>query len=1851
MKGNLLRIFISVFICLNAGIIFAQNVDDYRSKASGNWHDPSIWEKYNGSTWESAIEYPTQANGTITIRSGHTVTLYSPVIIDQTVVEPGGSLILSGSTLTINDGTDIDLEIYGNLQHNSGSSIAGSGQVRINSGSSTMDWNGGTINSLNLTVNGILNIATTNEKNLNNATITNSGTINWYGGNIRGGNSTFSNSGYNSQFNIQCNASFEATNGALTLQNNGTINKTSAGTTSFKNGGILNNSGTVNVQSGTLDLASGGTQSGSFVISSGATLSFSNGMHQLNSTIFSGNGTIQISGATVNASNASFQSGTTLNLASGTLGGTSATISGTMNWTGGTITSLSLNVTGQLNISGASDKFIINNARLTNQGTITWSGTGSIKGGLGATIDNNTTFNIQSDTLFTAESGGALTLQNNGTINKTSAGTTSFKNGGILNNSGTINVRSGTLDLASGGTQSGSFVISSGATLSFSNGMHQLNSTIFSGNGTIQISGATVNASNASFQSGTTLNLAVGTLSGTSATINGTMNWTGGNISSISSLTIGTTGTLNIGGSNDKGFNGTLYNNGNIIISGTGGLIASLVSVIENRSSGVIDIQNDASFSQLDTNYCFMINNAGTLKKTNGTGTANFNTKVELHNDGVVQVEKGTINLSGGGTNNGTISVSSGAVLAFGGAYSMSSSSSVSGSGTINFNYNTISIGGRYRFDGIMNINGGAVEFNSSDTVGTINIVGGHLSGNGVVTIFGGTWTVGNLMNSGTLIVARGATFTINGDSQKSILYGRVLNNMGTIDWKGGNIFCSDISIINSIEANFNIKTDATIINSSTNNFLNYGLITKENSNGETVINIPFYNDSVASVIVSTGILRFACNGTYKGNFTINSNSRIEMDVGISSISLVLGSNISGSGTFAVRGGKTNITGRGTYSVKTTEITGGSLQFALENNVVLTNVISNGGSTTFKNSASIQNLTVNGSVTFDSTFSITNLSINNSNGSFISTCNGDTARITNFTINAGLASFNSPVAISSLTLRNGTLSSNGNVLISGLFNWESGTLSGIGDIDILTGATGTFTQGTKHLQGRNLILENGASVTWIDGNIELADGATIEIGSGASFYGQAQADINGASSGTIINNGVYNHSSNITHFGIPIINNNILNIKSGSLIVENGGTYRGVISVAKGAYIHLSSGDHNFEDGSTITDSGTVYLYGGTALINGYSQGVTISGGARLNNCGRLRGAGKLIINDGFLDWNTNDTLTVSTCINHGNISMESANMILSEATTVYNYGKFFCGTGIVEGSGNFIMEDNSTLGIGHKDGISSSNLLGNLQNTGTRYINPNGNFIYYGGVAQVTGDGLPSIVNGLVIDKISNHVVLSKNTIVSSSLILNAGAIETDTNIITLGTSSSNIGSLTYISGSIMGNFRRWIPATAINNVLFPLGVEETCMPVNISFTSAPTSGGTITATFIQEDPGNKGCPLNDDGVSVVNVGQNGYWRLVTDDGLSGGIYNIDLTATGFYGINNYKLLRILKRSNSESPWVLNGSHVDCTGSNEVPTAHRIGLTGFSEFGIGSPAENPLRFGNPLPILSRITPTSASRKQKLGVHFEGANFINGVSSVNVGDGIKIDSVTFVDSTNLIAYITALPDTGTRFFSVTNNPPGGGKSDSIAFCIFNNPPNAVNLLSPENGDTIELVTPGKPIVFGWTKSIDPDPADTIEYSLNIKGASFDTTIHGIKDTSISIDIMDLLEPDLYSWTVNVTDGIFTVASQDTFKFYITPPTSVVSSDINNPREFKLYQNYPNPFNPVTRITFTLPEKSPVTLKIYDALGREVAVLVSGELPAGRYTEVWDARNFPSGVYFYRLQAGKFSQTKKLLLVK
>ncbi|OGU80826.1 MAG: hypothetical protein A2W11_14205 [Ignavibacteria bacterium RBG_16_35_7] len=99
------------------------------------------------------------------------------------------------------------------------------------------------------------------------------------------------------------------------------------------------------------------------------------------------------------------------------------------------------------------------------------------------------------------------------------------------------------------------------------------------------------------------------------------------------------------------------------------------------------------------------------------------------------------------------------------------------------------------------------------------------------------------------------------------------------------------------------------------------------------------------------------------------------------------------------------------------------------------------------------------------------------------------------------------------------------------------------------------------------------------------------------------------------------------------------------------------------------------------------------------------------------------------------------------------------------------------------------------------------------------------------------------------------------------------------------------------------------------------------------------------------------------------------------------------------------------------------------------------------------------------------------------------------------------------------------------------------------------------------------------------------------------------------------------------------------------PVSDVQQESEPPVEYSLEQNYPNPFNPSTTIKYSIPEEGYIKLAIYDLLGNEIAVLVSGDQRAGNYEVNFTAGNLSSGVYIYRIESSNYKASKKFVLIK
>lgn len=207
----------------------------------------------------------------------------------------------------------------------------------------------------------------------------------------------------------------------------------------------------------------------------------------------------------------------------------------------------------------------------------------------------------------------------------------------------------------------------------------------------------------------------------------------------------------------------------------------------------------------------------------------------------------------------------------------------------------------------------------------------------------------------------------------------------------------------------------------------------------------------------------------------------------------------------------------------------------------------------------------------------------------------------------------------------------------------------------------------------------------------------------------------------------------------------------------------------------------------------------------------------------------------------------------------------------------------------------------------------------------------------------------------------LQANTTIRNTLAMVAN-INCNTFNLTLGTSVTNRGTLNRSSGTIIGSFTRWF-TNATNTAsagLFPVGTATRYAPFTLEYTSAPLTGGRVTVDFSNSNPGNVGLPIVDFGLGFVFIDKTaneGFWRA-TNSTIIGGSFTLTLLLNNFVGVNDFSLLRIIRR-NSSGAWGLQGNPLAPTGSNAAATVVRTGLTTLvGEYTVGGDQSV-----NPLPV------------------------------------------------------------------------------------------------------------------------------------------------------------------------------------------------------------------------------------------------------------------------------------------------
>jgi predicted secreted hydrolase len=236
----------------------------------------------------------------------------------------------------------------------------------------------------------------------------------------------------------------------------------------------------------------------------------------------------------------------------------------------------------------------------------------------------------------------------------------------------------------------------------------------------------------------------------------------------------------------------------------------------------------------------------------------------------------------------------------------------------------------------------------------------------------------------------------------------------------------------------------------------------------------------------------------------------------------------------------------------------------------------------------------------------------------------------------------------------------------------------------------------------------------------------------------------------------------------------------------------------------------------------------------------------------------------------------------------------------------------------------------------------------------------------------------------------------------------------------------------------------------------------------------------------------------------------------------------------------------------------------------------------------------------------------------------------------------------------------TYFWEGSCSVHGTVDGDSVSGTAF------AELLHIYRDPSITVVTPNGGEAWDGEEAVawrlnNPDDGNPLTYDVSYSadsGNSFMPIVAGIIDTSYLWDVSGLTPGDGYLLKIvgySIDSTVVGIDYSDT-TFSIVLPTAVSEARPLEETSYELLQNYPNPFNPETKILFQLPEASQVVMKVYNTRGQEIRLLVDAQYEAGFHSLRWDGRDnygisVTSGIYLYRIQAGSFSQARKVTLLR
>jgi hypothetical protein len=722
--------------------------------ASYVWVGGSAGDFDAAANWADSSNNPgiPGASDDITISGDVTINVKSAAAVNTISAGSAVTINVSGGNFTVNN-------------KSSASSTIGSMNVSAGAG---LDISAGTLSLTSAaTFDGLLEVAP-------GASLDNAGSLVWNGTSALVDTGTFNNEA-GSTLTMSGDGVF-----APQVNNAGMLIKSSptgTGTTEFTNL-LFNNTGTIDINSGSIQLDNDGTDTGAFDVASGASLIFSSTNSTLSYTIgpgagWQGTGSLDIAGQFADLLFDTDLMVPNLNLAGGELDGTAnLTVSGTLDWTGGTMrgsgtTTIASGAT--LNITGTSITSL--ERTLDNGGTTSWSSTASINGAGPLNNQSGGVFDMDIAEQFIPN------LNNAGTVNVTTGAGAVELPDAIVNNTGTINVETGSFIIDYNGTSSGEFDVAAGAALEFGSnngttGFALAPGATWKGSGALEIVGQFADLLVDTDFTVPTLNLSAGAIDGTAKlTVTGTLDWTAGTMQGSGTTTIpsGATLAMNTGTDTTLSLQRTIENVGTTLLSGGGGVVFGGSGAFRNENGGAFEATSSATFGGGANGT---LNNAGMFEVSPGAGGTATIEPLLFENTGTIEVQTGTATIYNADFTAGTVLSLSQASTA------KIYSGSLSGGTTFNVAPNAI----------VDLTDGQTVTYSGTLTgsgTGTVELAGGVLDvGSGGVTLnFPGSvfqWTGGQIQAFSGDVTNLG-TITLAGSNEKDFTKGGTLDDFGTI--------------------------------------------------------------------------------------------------------------------------------------------------------------------------------------------------------------------------------------------------------------------------------------------------------------------------------------------------------------------------------------------------------------------------------------------------------------------------------------------------------------------------------------------------------------------------------------------------------------------------------------------------------------------------------------------------------------------------------------------------------------------------------------------------------------------------------------------------------------------------------------------------------------------------------------------------------------------------------------------------------------------------------------------------------------------------------------------------------------